>query len=410
LDKKDKISTGLLKVNGRDYTLPFILVTSLFLLWGVAHSILDVLNKHFQNTLELSRAESGLVQFSVYIGYFIVALPAGYFMKRFGYKAGIVAGLLLYALGSYLFIPASNVQLFGWFLVALFVIASGLTFLETAANPYVTVLGPADTAERRINLAQSFNGLGWIIGPLFGGMILFTASGESGRISLPYVIIGSVVLAIAAVFSFTRLPALDGTLDEDATAKSSTKPIKGLWQHPHFIMAVVAQFFYVAAQTGINSFFINYVTELNTTISDRNAALILSFGGMGMFFAGRLSGSFIMKAVRPDRLLSIYSAANVVLMSLVVAGAGWFSISALFLSYFFMSVMFPTIFSLGIKKLGPLTKQASSFIVMSIVGGAVCPVLMGWIADQSSMRTGFLIPLFCFAMVLYYGLKGYRIR
>lgn len=399
---------GLLRVNGRDYTLPFILVTSLFLLWGVAHSMLDVLNKHFQKTLELSRAQSGLVQFSVYIGYFIMALPAGYFMKRFGYKAGIVAGLLLYALGAYLFIPASYVQVFGTFLVALFVIASGLAFLETAANPYVTVLGPPESAERRINLAQSFNGLGWIIGPLLGGMILFTASGAPGRISLPYIIIGSVVLAIAVLFVRTPLPDLgDDTPVQDGTEENAHG---NLWKHPHFVLAVVAQFFYVAAQTGINSFFINYVTETDTGLDDRTAALILSFGGMGMFFAGRLSGSFIMKAVRPDRLLSAYAAANVLLMALVVTGAGWFSISALFLSYFFMSVMFPTIFSLGIKGLGPMTKKASSYIVMAIVGGAICPVIMGRIADISSMQAGFAVPLVCFAVVLFYGLAGYRVK
>jgi FHS family L-fucose permease-like MFS transporter len=376
----------------------------------VAHSILDVLNKHFQNTLELSRAQSGFVQFSVYIGYFIMALPAGYFMKRFGYKAGIVTGLLLYALGSYLFIPASYIHVFGWFLVALFVIASGLTFMETAANPYVTVLGPSGSAERRINLAQSFNGLGWIIGPLFGGMILFTASGEAGDISLPYIIIGSVVLAVAIMFTFTRLPAMEVPLDNEEADSNSTRNLKKLWQYPHFVLAVIAQFFYVAAQTGINSFFINYVTEINTTISDRSAALILSFGGMGMFFAGRLSGSFIMKKVMPGRLLSAYAVANTILMALVVTGAGWLSISALFLSYFFMSVMFPTIFSLGIKNLGPLTKQASSFIVMAIVGGAVCPVLMGYIADRSNMQMGFLVPLVCFIAVLYYGWRGHRIR
>ena len=241
-----------------------------------------------------------------------------------------------------------------------------------------------------------------------GGMILFTASGKAGEISLPYIIIGSVVMAIAILFSFTRLPVLEDTLDQGTSSVQKTEAISNLWRYPHFVLAVVAQFFYVAAQTGINSFFINYVTELNTSISDRSAALLLSFGGMGMFFIGRFSGSFIMKRIRPDKLLSFYSGINTVLMLLVVAGAGWISISALFISYFFMSVMFPTIFSLGIKKLGPLTKQASSFIVMSIVGGAVCPVFMGWIADHSSMRLGFIVPLICFGVVLFYGLRGYR--
>jgi FHS family L-fucose permease-like MFS transporter len=235
-------------------------------------------------------------------------------------------------------------------------------------------------------------------------MILFTSSGAPGRISLPYIIIGSVVLAIALLIVRTPLPDF-----EDETASATSAGAEGnLWKHRHFVMAVVAQFFYVAAQTGINSFFINYVTEVEPGISDRTAALILSFGGMGMFFAGRLSGSFIMKAVRPDKLLSLYAAANVALMALVVTGAGWLSISALFLSYFFMSVMFPTIFSLGIKGLGPLTKKASSFIVMAIVGGAVCPVLMGRIADLSSMQIGFVLPLGCFAVVLIYGMTSFR--
>ena len=394
---------------GKRYLLPFILVTSLFFLWGFAHSLLDVLNKHFQEIVHISKAESGLVQFSVYGGYFLAALPAGYLINRFGYKKGIVTGLLLYSAGAFLFYPAASLQLFWPFLVALLIIAFWLAFLETAANPYISVLGPGESAGRRLNLSQSFNGLGWIFGPLVGGMIIFGMHSKGGNefdtLTWPYMGVGLVVFLVALMFIRTPLPEI---LDESPQNKDAVPGSLNLWSYRHFKLAVVAQFFYVAAQTGVNSFFINYVTESIPGISNTTAALILSFGGMGLFWAGRLSGSIFMKAMAPQRLLSLYAFLCMLMMLLVVAGFGWISVIALFSTYFFMSVMFPTIFVLGLRDLGPLTKKASSYLVIAIVGGALCPMAMGYIADHSAMQWGYLIPLFCFSVVFYYGIRGYR--
>ena len=389
-----------------------------------------MLNKHFQELLTISKAESGLVQFSVYGGYFLAALPAGYFMNRFGYKKGIIFGLFLYAFGAALFYPAAAIQSFWPFLTALLVIAFGLAFLETAANPYISVLGPSESAGRRLNLSQSFNGLGWIFGPLVGGLIIFGMQSTDGNkfstISWPYMGVAVAVLLVAILFIRTPLPEIveereegrkevrEGVREEglneernDFRHEVRNDVPHALWSHPHFVLAVVAQFFYVAAQTGINSFFINYVTEA-IKISNTDAALVLSFGGMGLFWAGRFSGSFIMRSFATNKLLMTYAGICILLMLLVVGGLGWISVSALFITYFFMSIMFPTIFVLGLKGLGPLTKKASSFIIMAIVGGAVCPMLMGYIADHSSMRMGFAVPLVCFVVVFYYGVIGYR--
>jgi len=400
--------------SGENYIFPFILVTSLFLIWGFAHSLLDVLNKHFQNVLEISRAKSGWVQAAVYGGYFIAAIPAGLFMKKYGFKKGILLGLFLVAIGSFLFIPAASIGKFEAFLMALFVIAFGLACLETAANPYTTVLGPSETSERRINLSQSFNALGWVIGPLVGSLIILSASKgeEFSSLMIPYLGLGIVVLLVAVLFTRTHLPEITGevSLHGEESGGMTGKLSKPLFAHHHFVFAIFAQFFYVAGQTGINSFFINYVTEVIPSISDQKAGLILAFGGMGMFWLGRITGSYFMKFLKPNLLLSIYAAINVLLMFIVVMQLGWISVIALFSTYFFMSVMFPTIFAMGIKNLGEETKKASSYIVMAIVGGAICPMLMGYIADTYNMAIGFTIPLVCFALVMLYGTNGYKIR
>ncbi|MBN1547167.1 MAG: L-fucose:H+ symporter permease [Syntrophaceae bacterium] len=407
-----KSAIPLLSESGsRKNLLPFILVTSLFFLWGFAHSILDVLNKHFQEILHLSRAESGMVQFSVYFGYFLAAMPAGYFMTRFGYKRGIIAGLLLYAGGAFLFYPAAFFQSFWPFLAALLVIAFGLAFLETAANPYISVMGPAGSAERRLNLSQSFNGLGWIFGPLIGGLIIFGMKSDDGNpfttLTWPYIGIGALVLLVALMFIRIPLPEI---AEEQPAGEASGSRFVSLWNARHYLLAVVAQFFYVAAQTGINSFFINYVTETIPGISNTTAAIILSFGGMGLFWAGRVSGSMLMRRIAPQKLLSCYALLAVLMMGVVVIGLGWLSVITLFITYFLMSVMFPTIFALGIKGLGPLTKKASSGLIMAIVGGAFCPVFMGYIADQTAMQWGFIVPLVCFLVVFYFATRGYRIQ
>ncbi len=394
------------------FLVPFILITSLFFLWGFAHGCLDVLNKHFQELLNMSKAKSAFVQFVFYGGYFFMAIPAGLLMQKFGYKKGIIFGLLVFAGGAFLMLPATLVQTFGSFLFCLFVIACGLTCLETAANPYTTVLGPPEFGERRINFSQSFNGLGWIAGPLVGGMLIFSENVNTNRfasIALPYMLIGTLVLIVALLFWRIKFPAIKE--EEHEKEDESAGRLRDLLKYPHFVLAVVAQFLYVAAQTGVNSFFINYVTEEIPTLTNQQAAQILGFGGMGLFWLGRFTGSTVfMRIVRPNRLLAFYAIVNVVTMSLVVAGLGWTSVVSLFSTYFFMSVMFPTIFALGIKGLGPLTKKGSSILVMSIVGGALIPVLMGRIADVSSMALGFIVPLVCFAFIVYYGISGYKVR
>lgn len=399
----------------REFIIPFILVTSLFFLWGFAHGCLDVLNKHFQELLNMSKAKSAFVQFVFYGGYFLMAIPAGLLMQKFGYKRGIIFGLLLFAGGAFLMLPATMIQTFGSFLFCLFVIACGLTCLETAANPYTTVLGPPEFGERRINFSQSFNGLGWIAGPLVGGMLIFSANENTNKfasIALPYLLIGTLVLFVAVLFWRVVLPEIkeESHFEEDGI-NTSGGGLKDLLKHPHFVFAVIAQFLYVAAQTGVNSFFINYVTEELPSVSNQQAAQILGFGGMGLFWLGRFTGSTIfMRIIRPNRLLALYAMMNVLMMSLVVAGLGWISVVALFSTYFFMSVMFPTIFALGIKGLGPLTKKASSLLVMSIVGGAIFPMLMGWIADVSTMALGFIVPLCCFSFIVFFGLKGFKVK
>ena len=415
---------------GISYVRPFALITTLFLLWGFAHGLLDVLDKHFQNTLHVSKAQSGFVQFSLYIGYLVMAYPAGVFMKKFGYKKGIILGLSLFALGAFLFYPAAKLATFVPFLLALFIIACGLCCLETAANPYTTVMGPPKGAARRINIAQSFNGLGWILGPLIGGLFIFGVE-KSGNAATfdslipPYMFVGTVVVIMAIVFFFTRLPQIKEQNEEGISADA---PTRELLKHPGFVLAVIAEFLYVAAQTGVNSFFINYVTEsihgLQTSIGgmmqhlglfgevfmpknpEQAASLILAIGGMGSFWIGRLTGSYLMKFVPAQRLLALYGIINTALTALVVMGLGWLSVIALFSTYFFMSVMFPTIFALGLRNLGPLTKKAASFLVMAVAGGAFCPPVMGAIADHFGMPRAFLIPLGCFAFIGFYALRA----
>jgi len=637
-------SSGLFRAaDGKNYAFVFTLICSLFLLWGIAHALLDVLNKHFQNSLQVTRAQSGCVQAAVYGGYFLMAIPAGLVARRFGYKGGILLGLTLFALGAFWFVPATgangwngltswvsstfNVEVvhspdirgqlvqaratwddtakaltaskqlaeaqtadlgkahkiaraavksmpepefaaacasaastikampasdsskdavdsiekanaalvdwqslkdrekaasgkaadnldlaadkkmdealaalkkgvglmpatelskvcgamndaiapmantrladarsavdavakalpdskklaqarseiekasqsasseefsalasaahldivhtdqatqvtaFGAFLLGLFVIALGLTCLETIANPYTTVLGPPESGASRINLAQTCNALGWILGPLIGGLLIFSSTGKintsNAQLAVPYVGLGAVVTLVLLMFIFSKIP--DIHTEEHSKAleyKDSKTGERSLLSQPHFVLAVVAQFLYVAAQTGVNSFFINYVVEENNW-PEQKAALLLSFGGMGLFMAGRFSGSFLMRIMKPHLALATYGLMNVIMMGLVVADLGIVSAGALIACYFFMSVMFPTIFALGIRGLGENTKKGSSFIVMSIVGGAIAPILMGAIADKSGMQMGFLIPLICFAAIFLYGL------
>ncbi|WP_337364285.1 sugar MFS transporter [Prevotellamassilia timonensis] len=391
--------------DGKNYLWPFVLVTSLFFLWGLAHSILDVLNKHFQETMDgVGKTESALVQAVMYGGYFVMALPAGQIIKRYGYRAGVITGLLLYGIGALLFIPGGRLLSFPFFLFSLFVIGCGLTCLETSANPYVTVLGNAEGAARRINLSQSFNGLGWIVGPLIGGHFAFAVGADKGSIAIPYAIIGVVVLCVALVFAQVKLPEVQA--DEVAQTESA-HATDSLWQHRNFVYGLIALFLYVAAQTGINSFFINYVTE-HASVSNVNASLLLGFGGMGLFMAGRMGGSWLMLRVRAERVLLYCAVGATLAMAVLLSGAGVAGVAAFMLCYLCESIMFPTIFALALKGVGQHTKRASSFLIMSIVGGAIAPVLMGLIADHASMAMAFIVPLCCFVVIAAYAARFAR--
>jgi FHS family L-fucose permease-like MFS transporter len=389
--------------DGKNLFITFALVTSLFLLWGFCNGMIDILNKHFQNTLHINKFQSGFVQFANYIAYFLMAIPAGLMARKFGYKSGIIIGLVLIAAGAFWFIPATSIGTYWAFLLGLFIIAAGMTCLETIANPYTTVLGAPESGATRINIAQTFNGVGWILGPIVGRHFVFGgAKGEASNagLYLPYLGIGIVVAVLIVVFIMAKVPDLHAEEEVKSEAEGTGK--KPLWQRWHFTFGVLTQFLYVAAQTGIFSFFINYVVENDKTVTENTAAYWLGAIGFVLFMGGRLCGSFVISQFKPQRVLATYAALCVVLTA-VAMGGGKLGLYALFGTFFFMSIMFPTIFALGIRGLGEHTKFASSLIVMSIVGGAIAPPLMGYIADVSSMRVGFALPLICFVFIAIYG-------
>jgi FHS family L-fucose permease-like MFS transporter len=431
--------------DGINYSFPFILITCLFLLWGFAHSLLDVLNKHFQDALNLTKAQSGAVQASAYGAYFLMAIPAGIIAKRFGYKTGVLVGLVLFFIGCFWFVPAVGINEFWAFLLGLLIIFCGLTCLETVANPYTTVLGHPQGAASRINLAQTFNALGWILGPLVGSLLIFknensenpfisfwntiqslftgkahTINNEitsdavsNSALIVPYVGLGIIVVLVAVMFFFAKLPEVNEDSESysanDNTTSSAIKN-KPLIKTPYFVLAVIAQFLYVAAQTGIGSFFVNYTIEVKSlALSEFHAGILLGLGGMGLFAIGRFSGSAIMKSVKPNFLVGLFALINTILMVIVAFNHNNVGIIALLLSYLFMSIMFPSIFALGIRGLGNKTKAASSILVMTIVGGAICPSLMGAIGENN-MSIGFIIPLFCFAFISFYGFIGSKLK
>jgi FHS family L-fucose permease-like MFS transporter len=392
--------------NGRNVFITFVLVTSLFLLWGFCNGLIDVLNKHFQSSLQISKAASGLVQFANYIAYFLMAVPAGLLARRFGYKGGILIGLVLIALGAFWFIPAISIGTYWAFLLGLFVLAAGLATLETIANPYATVLGPPESGALRINIAQSCNGIGWMLGPIIGGNLIFGGGGEGAAssnagLAIPYMGIGILVAVLIIVFAMAYVP--DVHAEDEVKAEAEGKGTKPLLARKHFLFGVVAQFCYVAAQSGIFGFFINYVVE-NAHVADKTASNWLGLYGFGLFLAGRLCGSAILGVAKPQAVLAAYAVINIAFTILAIVGHGTLGLVGLFGTFFFMSIMFPTIFALGIHGLGEHTKLGASVIVMAIVGGAIVPPIMGLIADHANMRYGFVIPLVCFAVVALYGL------
>lgn len=403
--------------DGRNVLFTFCLVSLLFLLWGFCNGMIDVMDKHFQDRLNLTLAQSAWVQFAHYLGYFIMALPAGAIAQRLGYKGGIVAGLLMVSAGGFWFLAATRIETFWAFLFGVCVISSGLAFLETVANPYTTVLGNARHAATRINLAQSCNGIGWILGPIAGGMFFYSTdvngnSTGAETLHIPYVAVAIVVLILAAVFLKADVPDVQPqTEPADSIGPEAGVRHRSMWTRPHFTAGVIAQFFYVAAQAGIFSFFINYMTtEMpGNGITDRSAANLASIAFV-IFLLGRVSGTAILRKVAPHKLLATYGAANVIVTLLVFLKLGWLSVACVFLSYFFMSIMFPTIFALSIDGLGAQTKRASSYLVMAIIGGAIFPKIMGHIADVTNLSRSFIIPALCFAIIAVYGWMWPRYR
>jgi FHS family L-fucose permease-like MFS transporter len=495
--------------DGKNLMFTFILVSSLFLLWGFCNGMIDVMDKHFQEELNLNKSQSAWVQFAHYLGYFLMSMPAGWLAIKLGYRGGIIAGLLMVAAGGFWFIPATHIAAFWAFLLGVCIIASGLTFLETVANPYTTVLGDPRYAATRINLAQSCNGIGWILGPLAGGAFFYSRNAQgvstgSQTLYIPYVAVAIGVIVIAGIFRLADVPDVKNKDDYHLDAPDAGTPVAeieerhirrgmvyflllfnaavlvgacgmilwvilgalgvgdqavnatlwtvggvslgiaafmlvpaarkithhNIWSHPHFSSAVLAQFFYVAAQAGIFSFFINYMTSEVPAlpaawasgplaswfqsgadgllhISDKGASSLQSFASF-CFLAGRFTGAGILRKYAAHKVLGLYGVINVAVCLLIFFKLGWFSVVSVFLSYLFMSIMFPTIFALGIFGLGVRAKKASSFIVMAIMGGAILPKLMGHVADLFDMSRGFIVPALCFAFVAFYGFNWPR--
>ena len=403
--------------------VPFILVTALFFLWGIPNNLNDVLIRQFMKSFAITRFQAGLVQSAFYMGYFVLAMPAALLMRKMGYKIGFITGLLLFACGCFLFWPAALAGSYAFFLGALFVIASGLSFLETASNPFIAQLGDPDTSERRLNFSQAFNPIGSITGALIGTIFIFSgvelspqqisdrkAQGlyqiylrtETLRVIKPYLVIGAVAVFWALLIARTKFPAVSGEGDR---GNSNHGHFRELFRFPHFLWAVVAQFLYVGAQVGTWSYFIQYVQEA-THQPEKIAGYFLT-GTLAAFGIGRFASAYLMRSIAPNRLMGAYSMVNIILVAFGVLLPGWFGLWCVFLTSFFMSLMFPTIFALGLKGLGPNTKIGGSLLVMAIVGGAVLTPIMGLISEAAhSVAVAYLVPLFCYVCIALYSYLG----
>jgi FHS family L-fucose permease-like MFS transporter len=408
------------------------LITSLFFLWGFALNMNSILIPHLKKACQLSDFQSAFIDSSFFIAYFLMAIPAGQFMKRYGYKGGIILGLMLFATGAFLVYPAAGVRSYAFFLSAFFVIACGLAFLETAANPYITALGDPEHASFRINFAQSFNGLAATLAPLIGGRFILSNTNlsaaaeknmspsqlsqylnkEASSVQIPYLIIGLVVLLVGILLYNTALPEIvEGVSSEEELQhekKSIVQRIGYLFKEKNLMRGVLAQFFYVGAQVCLSSFFIRFSGKV-AGIEQKSAALFLSAALFG-FMAGRFIGTLLMRFISPVKLLATYSVINVFLIILAILLHGKFSVYALMGVEFFMSIMFPTIFSLSIRGLGAKTKLGSSLVIMAIAGGAVFPPLLGFISDHSNIQIAYLVPACCFVYVFYFAYKNLNIK
>jgi FHS family L-fucose permease-like MFS transporter len=393
----------------RKYLAPFVLITSLFFLWAFGVNLNDVLIPHFKKAFQLTDLQSSLIQAAFFGGYFLAALPAGWLMERMGYKKGILSGLMICATGAVLFIPSANALSYQFFLFALFVMACGQSFLEVAANPYVTILGPPDSSERRLNLAQSFNSVGAVATPYIGAAFILTntrpgaaAAEEVHNVIGPYLVIAAVFVLVAAMIGLTALPE---TKREVAGQSGAHPKLRDALRHAHLAKGVIAQFAYVGAQVGVGSFIIRFSERMVPGLQDKDASIYLQYHWIG-FMIGRFAGSFLMKYVAASRMLSLFAGSAFVCACLAMFASGTVPVWGLVLIGFFHSIMFPTIFALGIKGLGPYTKLGSSLLVMAIIGGAVFPALMGYVSDLTNIRIAFGLPLLCYLYIWYYAAKG----
>ena len=386
------------KLTERRYVVPFVLITTLFFLWGFARAILDVLNKHFQDELHISITQSSFIQVTTYLGYFLMAIPAGLFIRRYGYRHGVVFGLVLFALGALAFIPGNT---FTAFLGALFVIGCGLTFLETAANPYVTELGPKATASSRLNLSQTFNGMGCFMATLLVGGFLFREDGGQTDVSVPYAIMGVLVLLVALIFTRVNLPEIKTEAPAEGETTTAFSPLRNRW----FVFGLLALLCYEVAEISINSYFVNFVTDTGW-MSKLDASRVVSLA-LVIFMVGRFVGSWIMRSMRAETLLLICAIGTVACMVLTMLNLGTVSLVALIANYLFEAIMFPTIFSLSVQELGNQKKSGSSLLMMTPIGGCGF-LLMGWLADHTSPFLPFVIPLAGFAVVLSYAYAAHK--
>lgn len=382
----------------KKYLVPFVLITSLFFLWGFARAILDVLNKHFQNSLDISLTQSSLIQVTTYLGYFLMAIPAGWFINRQGYRRGVVFGLALFAFGALLFIPGAEIGTFYAYLGPLFIIGCGLVFLETAANPYAAELGDKETASSRLNFSQSFNGLGCLFATYAVGQFLFDGSSDGGNVVVPYAVLGVLVMCIAVVFSRVDLPEIKHEETEEDHIQD-TRIMKLFKRHPMFVFGLFALLAYEIAEISINSYFINFVTGQGW-MDDNTASIVLTVA-LGFFMVGRFLGSWIMRKVRAELMLLYCGIGSVVCIGLVLLDLGKCSMTALVCNYLFEAIMFPTIFTLALQGLGNLTKSASSLLMMTPIGGCFF-LLMGYVADQTNLVLPFMIPFIGYFVVLLF--------
>jgi len=409
----------------RRFLLPFVLVTSLFFLWAIGVNLNDILIPHFKKTFALSDFSSSLIQSAFFGGYFLAALPAGRIMDRVGYKRGILCGLCLCAIGTLLFIPASIVRVYAFFLCALFVMACGQCFLEVAANPYVTILGPPETAVRRLNLAQSFNAVGAVVTPILGAAFILSGIeytpaqlgamsprevqayriSEASAVRMPYLVITAIFLLAALLIYFAKLPEAS---DPEALASGEKRvPLSEAWSYRHLTLGVLAQFAYVGAQVGVASFIIRFAEHSLPGTHEKAAARYLQLHMIG-FMIGRFAGSALMKRISGSQLLALFSGCSLICLLIVILATGQVTVWAIVFIGFFHSIMFPTIFALSLRDLGSFTKVGSSLLVMSIIGGAVIPAAMGRLSDATNIQVAFVVPLLCHMVVLYFGLRGHR--